>query len=60
MFASNERTRDNRKQNEQYKEAMKRLGYKKEDWRWRYGHNKLPKESLGFKELLKFLMDLFN
>lgn len=60
MFSSTNRPGDNRKQNEQYREAMRRLGYSKEDWQWRYGHDHLPNESLGFKDLLKFLEDLFS
>ena len=59
-FASTNRPHDNRRQNEQYKEIMHRLGYKKTDWQWRYGHNHLPKESLGFKQLLEFLRNLFK
>ncbi|MBQ3116109.1 MAG: hypothetical protein IJC07_03680 [Clostridia bacterium] len=49
-----------KKQNEQYKEAMRRLGYDKTNWQWRYGHDHLPKQSLGFKDLLKFLENLFG
>ena len=60
MFSSTNRPGDNRKQNEQYREAMRRLGYNKGDWQWRYGHDHLPNESLGFKDLLKFLVDLFS
>ena len=60
MFASTNRPGDNRKQNEQYREAMRRLGYNKEDWQWRYGHDHLPNESLGFKDLLDFLKELFS
>lgn len=60
MFASTNRPGDNRKQNEQYREAMRRLGYNKEDWQWRYGHDHLPNESLGFKDLLNFLKELFS
>ena len=60
MFSSTNRPGDNRKQNEQYREAMRRLGYNKGDWQWRYGHDHLPNESLGFKDLLKFLSDLFS
>ena len=60
MFSSTNRPGDNRKQNEQYREAMRRLGYSKKDWQWRYGHDHLPNESLGFKDLLKFLQDLFS
>ena len=60
MFSSTNRPGDNRKQNEQYREAMRRLGYSKKDWQWRYGHDHLPNESLGFKDLLKFLKNLFS
>ena len=60
MFASTNRSGDNRKKNEQYREAMRRLGYNKEDWQWRYGHDHLPNESIGFKDLLNFLKELFS
>ena len=60
MLSSTNRPGDNRKQNEQYREAMRRLGYSKKDWQWRYGHDHLPNVSLGFKDLLKFLEDLFS
>lgn len=60
VLASTDRPGDNRKQNEQYREAMRRLGYDKTDWQWRYGHDHLPKESMGFRALLKFLEELFS
>ena len=60
LFASTNRPGDNRRQNEQYREAMKRLGYDKKDWQWRYGHDHLPNKSLGFKNLLEFLKSLFK
>ena len=60
VLSSTNRPRDNRKQNEQFRQVMRRLGYDKKDWQWRYGHDHLPNESLGFKDLLKFLTDLLN
>lgn len=60
VFASDSRPGDNKRQNKQYEEIMRRLGYKKKNWQWRYGHDHLPNEDLGFKDLLKFLTDLFS
>ena len=60
LFASTNRPGDNRKQNEQYREAMRRLGFSKKDWQWRYGHDHLPQKSMGFKELVDFLRSLFS
>ena len=60
LFASTNRPGDNRKQNEQYREAMRRLGFSKNDWQWRYGHDHLPQKSMGFKELVDFLRSLFS
>ena len=60
MLASDHRPGDNKRQNEQYREIMRRLGYKKTDWQWRYGHDHLPDKEMGFKELLEFLRKLFG
>ena len=60
VFASNERPRNNQKQNEQFRSIMQKLGYNKKDWQWRYGHDHLPNDKLGYKELYEFLKKILS
>ena len=53
ILMSKGRPGNNQVQNEQFREVMRRLGYTKKDWQWRFSHDNLPKpHNMGFRELL--------
>lgn len=52
---------NNQKQNEQFREVMKRLDIDKNNPKWRQAHNAMEDESpMNFQELLQFIKDLFG
>ncbi|MDE6285208.1 MAG: hypothetical protein K2M17_05625 [Bacilli bacterium] len=62
LFASTERPGDNRKQNEQFRAAMRELGItSKSDPRWRRAHDALRKVApMGYKLLVAFIRALLG
>ncbi|MDE6945667.1 MAG: hypothetical protein K2P14_00640 [Anaeroplasmataceae bacterium] len=60
MFSKG-RPQNNQKQNEQFREVMKRLGIDKRNPKWRKAHDAIEHEPpMNFQELLQFIKDLFG
>ena len=59
MFASVQRPGDNKKQNKQFRDAMRELNITDKD-EMRRVHNKLKTTDLGYNELINFIKEILK
>ena len=59
MFASSNRPGDNKKQNQQFRDAMRKLGITDKD-QMRRVHDKIRGRNMGYNELLQFIKQVLN
>ena len=59
LLASSNRPGDNKKQNQQFKDAMKELGVTNKD-KMRRVHDKINGRNMGYNELIKFIKKVLN
>ena len=59
LFASNSRPGDNKKQNKQFRDAMRKLDITDKD-KMRRVHDKIKGRNMGYNELLDFIRKILN
>ena len=59
MFASNNRPGNNKKQNQQFRDAMKKLNISDKD-QMRRVHDKIKGRNMGYNELIEFIKTVLN
>ena len=59
MFASSNRPGNNKRQNQQFRDAMKELGITNKD-QMRRVHDKIRGRNMGYNELLQFIKQVLN
>ena len=59
LFASNNRPKDNRKQNEQFRSAMRELNITDKD-KMRRVHDQIKGKNMGYRQLIDFIKEILN
>ena len=59
LFASNNRPGNNKKQNQQFRDAMKELGIKNKD-QMRRVHDRIKGRNMGYKDLIEFIKNVLD